>query len=134
LPASALVRLRTVALVLVALFAGLAQLGRAAELLLVAHAPCEHGDLVHAEAPVAIERPAQGSHETRVHQGSSAAEHSDHEHCDANGALQAPAHADVVVPEATLLTWLEAAAWAPGPERRQLAPLAVAPKASPPRA
>ncbi|WP_437631948.1 hypothetical protein [Sorangium sp. So ce854] len=140
----------------IALVALLAQLSGLTHALLVRHARCEHGELVHvgalvgavhaghgagagAELPAAAEGPQQaeggalGPADPRI-AAQDALPHLDGDHCDAfalRGRLAAPVHR---VGEATLLEVLRLAALRPSPEVRPIPLLTLAPKSSPPAA
>ncbi|WP_437956250.1 hypothetical protein WME76_33075 [Sorangium sp. So ce119] len=135
----------------IALLALLAQLSGLAHALLVRHARCEHGELVHvgalvdaghgaaraalpaaAAAPPQAEGGAPGPGDRVAAQD--ALPHLDDDHCDAfalRGQLGAPVHR---VGEATLLEVLRLAALRPSPEVRPIPLLILAPKSSPPAA
>ncbi|WP_433929355.1 hypothetical protein AB3662_37280 [Sorangium cellulosum] len=138
----------------IALLALLAQLSGLAHALLVRHARCEHGELVHVGAlvgavhaghgaaraalPTAAAAPQQAEGEARGPGERVAAQdalpHLDDDHCDAFarcGQLGAPVHR---VGEATLLEVLRLAALRPSPEVRPIPLLILAPKSSPPAA
>jgi hypothetical protein len=101
--------------------------------LLVSHRTCEHGELIHdhSAAPASdlasAERPAKDTRLTLAHDGEG------HDHCDANAVRHRLTSADPWVAEAMLLARIDAPALAPEPERRPIALLDFAPKASPPR-
>ncbi|WP_438015692.1 hypothetical protein WMF18_33180 [Sorangium sp. So ce315] len=138
----------------IALVALLAQLSGLTHALLVRHARCEHGELVHVGAligavhaghgagaalPAAAGGPQQaeggalGPGDPRI-AARDALPHLDGDHCDAfalRGQLAAPVHR---VGEATLLEVLRLAALRPSPEVRPIPLLTLAPKSSPPAA
>ncbi|WP_437294856.1 hypothetical protein [Sorangium sp. So ce426] len=124
-----------------------AQLCGLTHALLVRHARCEHGELVHA-ATVAVA--ASALHAERRPPGDQpgapgarpgggddlcgalAPRHEGDEHCDAfalRGQLGAPLHR---VAEATLLEVVRLASIRPSPEVRPIPLLILAPKSSPP--
>ncbi|WP_437658586.1 hypothetical protein [Sorangium sp. So ce1182] len=136
----------------IALLALLAQLCGLAHALLVRHARCEHGELVHvgalvsaahvghtahaaalaAAAPQLADDEASGPGDRLAAQD--ARRHVDDDHCDAfalRGQLGAPLHR---VAEATLLEVLCLDALRPSPEVRPIPLLTLAPKSSPPAA
>ncbi|XYH95818.1 hypothetical protein ACMHYB_49835 [Sorangium sp. So ce1128] len=135
-----------------ALLALLAQVCGLAHALLVRHARCEHGELVHvgalvsaahaghtahaaapaAAAPLLVEDGTPGPGDRVAAQD--ARRHVDDDHCDAfalRGQLGAPLHR---VAEATLLEVLCLDALRPSPEVRPIPLLILAPKSSPPAA
>ncbi|CAN97233.1 hypothetical protein predicted by Glimmer/Critica [Sorangium cellulosum So ce56] len=127
-------------LVVLALLAQLCGLSHA---LLVPHARCEHGDLVHVAAAAALheaERRTPGAEVAeRRTPGAEVAEraaggHLDDDHCDLftlRGQLGAPVHP---VAEATLLEVLCPASLRSSSEVRPIPLLILAPKSSPPAA
>ncbi|WP_437673102.1 hypothetical protein [Sorangium sp. So ce131] len=141
-----------------AALAVLVQLCGLSHALLVRHARCEHGELVHVVAAAAAlheagrrppgaelgERAAEdpgaelgerAAEDPGAELGERAAEdHLDDDHCDAftlRGQLGAPVHP---VAEATLLEVLCPASLRPSPEVRPIPLLILAPKSSPPAA
>ncbi|WP_437829765.1 hypothetical protein [Sorangium sp. So ce1153] len=135
----------------VALLAVLAQLCGLAHALLVRHARCEHGELVHvgalvsaahtahaaalaaAAAPQLAGDEAPGPAADRL-AAQDARRHVGDDHCDAfalRGQLGAPLHR---VAGATLLEVLRLDALRPSPEVRPIPLLILAPKSSPPAA
>ncbi|WP_438024216.1 hypothetical protein [Sorangium sp. So ce233] len=139
-----------------ALLALLAQLSGLTHALLVRHARCEHGELVHVGALVGAVHAGHGAGAARAALPAAAAApqqaeggapgpgervaaqdalpHLDDDHCDAfalRGQLGAPVHR---VGEATLLEVLRLAALRPSPEVRPIPLLILAPKSSPPAA
>ncbi|WP_437276775.1 hypothetical protein WME90_36810 [Sorangium sp. So ce375] len=123
-----------------------AQLCSLAHALLVRHARCEHGELVHA-ATVAVAASTRRAHRrppgdrlgARPGGGDDqcdalAPRHEGDEHCDAfalRGQLGAPVHR---VAEATLIEVVRLASIRPSPEVRPIPLLILAPKSSPPAA
>ncbi|WP_437925600.1 hypothetical protein WMF37_42175 [Sorangium sp. So ce291] len=138
-----------------ALLAILTQLSGLAHALLVRHARCEHGELVHVGALVSAAHAGHTDHAAALAAAAAAApqladdeapgpgdriaaqdarRHVDDDHCDAfalRGQLGAPHHR---VAEATLLEVLCLDALRPSPEVRPIPLLFLAPKSSPPAA
>ncbi|WP_437753896.1 hypothetical protein [Sorangium sp. So ce1389] len=137
----------------IALLAMLAQLCGLAHALLVRHARCEHGELVHVGALVSAAHAGHTAHAAALAAAAApqladdeapgpgarvaaqdARRHVDDDHCDAfalRGQLGAPLHR---VAEATLLEVLCLDALRPSPEVRPIPLLILAPKSSPPAA
>ncbi|WP_437732032.1 hypothetical protein [Sorangium sp. So ce1335] len=140
----------------IALLALLAQACGLTHALLVRHARCEHGELVHVGALVGAVHAGHGADAARAALPAAAAAtqqaeggapapvdqvaaqdalpHLDDDHCDAfalRGQLAAPVHR---VGGATLLEVLRLAALRPSPEVRPIPLLTLAPKSSPPAA
>lgn len=130
-----------------ALLAVIAQLCGLTHALLVRHARCEHGELVHvgfaayvehaghaghaAPPAAAPERPGPAPSGDRL-AARDGLRHLDDDHCDAFarcGQLGAPVHR---VAEATLLEVLPRATLRSSPEVRPIPLLILAPKSSPP--
>ncbi|XXY53579.1 hypothetical protein WME91_20815 [Sorangium sp. So ce269] len=123
----------------------LAQLCGLAHALLVRHARCEHGELVHVGALVSAAHAGHTAHAAAPQLADDEApgpgvaardarRHVDDDHCDAfalRGQLGAPLHR---VAEATLLEVLYLDALRPSPEVRPIPLLILAPKSSPPAA
>ncbi|MGK3985610.1 hypothetical protein WME99_21365 [Sorangium sp. So ce136] len=132
----------------------LAQLSGLAHALLVRHARCEHGELVHVGALVGAAHAGHTAHAAALAAAAAppladdeapgpagdrlaaqdARRHVDDDHCDAfalRGQLGAPLHR---VAEATLLEVLCLDALRPSPEVRPIPLLILAPKSSPPAA
>ncbi|WP_437304717.1 hypothetical protein [Sorangium sp. So ce388] len=136
-----------------ALLALLTQLCGLAHALLVRHARCEHGELVHVGALVSAAHAGHSAHAAALAAAApqladdeasgpagdrlaaqDARRHVDDDHCDAfalRGQLGAPLHR---VAEATLLEVLCLDALRPSPEVRPIPLLILAPKSSPPAA
>lgn len=110
------------------------QLGSAAHLILVEHARCAHGELVHghddhaAEAPGAQENGSGADSARGANPGSS----HDEDHCDALAVTHRIPAAPAPVGAATVLTTLPIAAPDAAAEIRPIGLLDVAPKGSPP--
>jgi len=125
---------RALRLAVVALFVGglaAAQLAQASHFLLVRHAFCEHGDLVHAgraSASVAVER------EKFSQATPGDLQQLEHEHCDANAVRCEMPSAAIFVAPPVVLTFLVDIEARPTIAARALDVLDVAPKCSPPRA
>lgn len=103
-------------------------------LLLVAHATCEHGELVEL---VASENPAVDAPEGDSDQDRADASHGEdagHDHCDALALRHLPSAVGPAVGALSLLTIEPLTAIAPHEERRPVPLLSLAPKASPPAA
>ncbi|XXT17457.1 hypothetical protein WME94_45240 [Sorangium sp. So ce429] len=131
----------------------LAQLCGLAHALLVRHARCEHGELVHVAALVGAAHAGHAAHAAALAAAApqladdeapgpagdrlaaqDARRHVDDDHCDAfalRGQLGAPLHR---VAEATLFEVLCLDALRPSPEVRPIPLLILAPKSSPPAA
>ena len=128
-------RVRPAALASLFIILGLlfAQLVQLSDLLLFQHRACEHGELVHGPLRASSEAAAASSEdEPRLVAAPSG--HDDHDHCDAMAIRHRMAALAVHVPEATLLAGTDSPVLASGSPQRPIALLAVAPKASPPRA
>jgi len=110
-----------------------AQGARVSEILLVQHAICEHGALLHIDAAEARASSDEESEERKLEKGSSAAPF-EHEHCDAASILHNPhSIGPSLAPPALLLV----APLAPPSSARHVRVIAVlfqAPKNSPPAA
>ena len=128
--------LRGLPLVLLTLALLFAQGNRVFHELLVRHAVCEHGDLIHQEAlgePSAPTAPAATSddHDAALSQGQGH-DPSEHDHCDAKSVLHRLAQVGPSVAPASLL---HLAPLSLSGEHRASPPIALlhlAPKSSPP--
>ncbi len=101
-------------------------------LLLVPHATCEHGELV--EAGPSASRPPRSERSDHDQIAPGAAERGDHDHCDALAVRHRVPDAAMPIGAATLLVVLPLAEPGAQAEVRAIPLLALAPKASPPRA
>jgi hypothetical protein len=132
-------RARKASLLSLAILAGLlfAQLVQLSDLLLFPHYACEHGELAHAHSRPSKAGPAPTaapSSKGEAPRATAAQGESDHEHCDAAAIRQREIAPSLHVAEATILGWIADPPLVLGSPRRPIALLAVAPKASPPRA
>jgi hypothetical protein len=118
------------ALVLVTLGVLLAQGAALAHPLVVRHELCEHGELVEAAAH--SDAPYEGSAGTEKSWELGSSLESEHDHCNGGSLPHRIERAEAPVADATILCSLPKLGGARG-EERALAPLVVAPKASPPR-
>jgi hypothetical protein len=110
------------------------QLGSAAHLVLVQHARCVHGELVHehdehGDRAAGAQENGVGAAATR--EDNPGASH-DEDHCDALAVTHRIPDAPAPVGAATLLTILPVAAIGAAREIRPIGLLDVAPKGSPP--
>lgn len=116
----------------------LVHVGRAAEVLLVEHAICEHGELIHLHRGLAGHAQAEGgkpARETEAHQGSAVdPAHGSHDHCAAGTLHHRVGDVGPSLAEPSLIPLYDAPQ---GDERRASSPiplLHLAPKSSPPSA
>jgi hypothetical protein len=130
-------RVRPAALATLVILAGLlfGQLVQLSDLLLFPHYACEHGELAHAHAHAGNAEPAAAlpSHDSAP-RATAAPGEGEHEHCTATAIRHRELIVTLHVPEATILGWIADPPLVLGSPRRPIALLAVAPKASPPRA
>ena len=128
-------RVRPAALASLLILAGLlfTQLIQLSDLLLFPHYACEHGQLAHAHASEP-EPTAAPSTEGEAPRATAAQAEGEHEHCNAAAVRHRELPLALHVPEATILGWIADLPLVLGSPRRPIALLAVAPKASPPRA
>jgi hypothetical protein len=109
------------------------QLVQLSDLLLFPHYACEHGQLAHAHA--SEPRPsAAPSSKGEAPRATTAQGEGDHEHCTAAAVRNREMGVALHVPVATILGWIVDPPLVLGSPRRAISLLAVAPKASPPRA
>lgn len=141
-PRAARPRFGGLAALVVALGLALAHLGALAHFAVIRHVVCEHGALTHDEHGVDARVQAsagskQASHATAprddARRDANAPAGSEHDHCDGNALTHRVDHdAAPHIGEASLVAVALAPPCGPRPEARALAPLAVAPKSSPP--
>lgn len=108
-------------------------------LLLVAHATCEHGELVElaaAQTPLALDAPLDAPDDDSDQDRADAShdEGAGHDHCDALALRHLPSAIGPALGAVSLLTIEPLTAIAPHDERRPVPLLSLAPKASPPAA
>jgi hypothetical protein len=120
---------RRLALVLVTLGVLLAQGAALGHLVVVQHGLCEHGELV--DAAEHSDAPYDDSPRTDKSWAPDSSRESEHDHCNGGSLPHRFERAEAPVADATILCGLSRLGGARG-EQRALAPLVVAPKASPP--
>jgi hypothetical protein len=128
-PMAAVAGFSRLALVLVTLGVLLAQGTALGHLLVVQHGLCEHGELVDAAAH--SDAPYDGSPRTDKSWAPDSSGESEHDHCNGGSLPHRFERVEAPVAGATILCRLPQLGGARG-EQRALAPLVVAPKASPP--
>jgi hypothetical protein len=102
-------------------------------MLLIQHSVCEHGDLVEPSHHAEDASASPGKSDEPAARGASSEHSADHDHCDAASILHRVDLTTTPIACAFLL-FVELERGSERAEVRAVSPLALAPKASPPRA